>query len=61
MGKFPRSMSDFKPGERNLEPAQNGNLRTVECNGRSPTVPGFCCNPSVSGFIMCSEETHGTV
>jgi len=57
-GKFLRSMSDFKPGERTR--MHLGNLRPL-MQRRSDSLSGIDCDPSNAGFILCGDEKHGTV
>ena len=59
MGKFPRSMSDFKPGERTLE--GKGVLANAFATAVQRPLSGIVCDPSNAGFILCLEEKHGTV
>ncbi len=58
LGKFLRSMSDFKPGERTR--MHLGNLRPL-MQRRSDSLSGIDCDPSNAGFILCGDEKHGTV
>ena len=58
VGKFPRSMSDFKPGEHigakreTCDPSRNG--EAIRC-------PELTATPARSGFIMRRDEKHGTL
>ena len=56
MGKFPRSMSDFKPGEKDGVHKRSCGFCVQR---RSDPLSGIVCNPSNAGFIMCREEKHG--
>ena len=56
VGKFPRSMSDFKPGEKDGVHKRSCGFCVQR---RSDPLSGIVCNPSNAGFIMCREEKHG--
>ena len=59
MGKFPRSMSDFKPGEKHR--STKGKLATLAYNGQAIGCPELTATPASTGFIMCRKETHGAL
>ena len=58
MGKFPRSMSDFKPGEE--LGAQRETCDRL-CNGKAICRPELTVTPAISGFIMDRDEKHGSL
>jgi len=58
-GKFPRSMSDFKPGERHR--STKGKLATLEYNGQAIGCPELTATPASTGFIMDRDEKHGSL
>ena len=58
VGKFPRSMSDFKPGEKDGVHKRSCGFSVQR---RSDPLSGIVCNPSNAGFIMRSKEKHGAL
>ncbi len=58
MGKFPRSMSDFKPGE---EDGVHRETCDPMYNGKAICRPELTVTPAISGFIMYRNEKHGAL
>ena len=58
MGKFLRSMSDFKPGERHRSVRDTCDPKR---NGEAIRCPELTATPASAGFIMYRDETHGTL
>ena len=58
MGKFPRSMSDFKPGE---QLGVHKVLANFMCNGEAIRCPELTATPASTGFIMYRKEKRGTL
>ena len=54
MGKFPRSMSDFKPGERTLE-GTKGYLRTLRATAVRAAVPELSVTPAMP-VLYCAVK-----
>ena len=59
VGKFPRSMSDFKPGEKLW--SMQGKLATFVYNGQAIGCPELTATPASAGFIMDCNEIRGSL
>ena len=58
MGKFPRSMSDFKPGEKDRSVRDTCDPKR---NGEAIRCPELTATPASTGFIMYRNEKRGTL
>ena len=38
-----------------------GYLRSLRCRGDASRCSGFALTPANAGFMLCCDETHGTV